>query len=101
MLDASKINLFKKYSNNSTIQTDTNPPNTSEFLFQKIKYFYTNAPINFSFFTGYRYIGIPRLSGNPIVGRLNDFSTEKRAWDVIEQAAGLLHIMFLVCAIFG
>ncbi|WP_342228183.1 cytochrome P450 [Rickettsiella endosymbiont of Rhagonycha lignosa] len=89
MLDASKINLLKKNSTNSTIQADTHLPSTSEFFFQKIKYFYTNSPINFSFFTGYRYIGIPRLSGNPIVGRLKDFSSEEAAWNVIDQAARL------------
>lgn len=89
MLDASKIIFLKKYLNDSTIQTDTYFPNTSEFFFQKINYFYTNSPINLSFFTGYRYIGIPRLSGNPIVGRLKDFSTEEAAWNVIDQAARL------------
>jgi cytochrome P450 family 3 subfamily A len=89
MLDASKINLLKKYFNNSTIQTDTHLSSTSEFFFQKIKCFYTHSPINFSFFTGYRYIGIPRLSGNPIVGRLKDFSTDEKTWNVMEQAAML------------
>lgn len=89
MLDPSKINFLKKNFNNSTIQADTHLANTSEFFFQKIKYFYTNSPINFSFFTGYRYIGIPRLSGNPIVGRLKDFSTEEATWNVIDQAARL------------
>ncbi|WP_339051339.1 cytochrome P450 [Rickettsiella endosymbiont of Xylota segnis] len=89
MLDSYKTNLLKKYSNTSTTQTDTYHPKTSEFFFQKIKYFYNHSPINFSFFTGYRYIGIPRLSGNPIVGKLKDFSTEEQAWNVIEQAGWL------------
>lgn len=89
MLDASKINLLKKSSNSAINQTDTHLLSTSEFFFQKIKYFYSNSPINFSSFTGYRYIGIPRLSGNPIVGKLKDFSTEEKAWNVIEQAARL------------
>lgn len=89
MLAPSKINFLKKNSNNSTIQEDTPLQNTSGFFFQKIKYFYTHSPINFSFFTGYRYIGIPRLSGNPIVGRLKDFSIDEKAWNVIEQAAKL------------
>lgn len=45
---------------------------------QHLKNFYMNLPINFSTITGWRYPGIPRLIGNPILGRLSYFSNDDK-----------------------
>lgn len=39
-------------------------------LLKKLNKLYINSPINFSTLTGWRYPQIPRLKGNPILGRL-------------------------------
>ncbi|QLH43814.1 MAG: hypothetical protein HWD59_14715 [Coxiellaceae bacterium] len=42
-------------------------------LFNKAWYAYVNSPCNLSTLTGWRYPGIPRLKGNPLLGRLPSF----------------------------
>jgi cytochrome P450 len=43
--------------------------NNNTFFTEKAWKIYTHSPVNLSSITGWRYPGIPRLMGNPIVGR--------------------------------
>ena len=60
-------------SNNNTHKQDSitgKPVNTAKFL-SKLNTVYKDHPnLNLSLLTGWRYPGIPRLTGNPLLGRL-------------------------------
>lgn len=45
---------------------------------KKINDIYMQLPINLSTITGWRYPGIPRLLGNPILGRLSYFASDNK-----------------------
>lgn len=67
--------LKSKQDKTNNIESFTLSP--LQYFFLKIKQLYMNLPINFSLLTGWRYPTIPRLLGNPIIGRLTSILTEE------------------------
>lgn len=73
--------MQQEYKNNEM-------PSKQSFL-QKAKEIYMNSPVNFSLITGWRYPGIPRLTGNPILGRLLNLLSDNGILKNLLEAAKL------------